>query len=215
MRNRGDMGSSEAEKRVDIGADVMGSDGEKIGTVAYVVVHPNDMHVAEVVVSTGAVLGRDVVIPVDVIDRVADGGVYLSVAKGQLGRYPDYVAVDFKQPPTSMVPAPFPYYPVESTLWPAELSSPEVSSVTVNAPPHTVGFYEGMAVKSSDGHKVGSIDGVETNATGQDVVAIVVKHGVLFSHDVTLPVDCISGTENDEVTLNLARDEVERKFESG
>ncbi|MBV9281180.1 MAG: PRC-barrel domain-containing protein, partial [Chloroflexi bacterium] len=68
------------EERIEIGADVVGADGEKLGSVAYVVVHPPDMRLADIVVSTGAILGRDVVVPIGTVERIADGKVYLSIS---------------------------------------------------------------------------------------------------------------------------------------
>ena len=54
------MDATGTETPIDIGADVIGSDGKKVGTVTYVVVQPAEMRITDIVVSTGAILGRDI-----------------------------------------------------------------------------------------------------------------------------------------------------------
>src|SRR3954465_16032139 len=92
------------EKPMDIGADVIGSEGKKVGTVAYVVVRPPEMRITDIIVSTGAILGREGVVPVHLIQDVQNGKVYLSIDKEALQRYPDYIEVDYQQPATGWVP---------------------------------------------------------------------------------------------------------------
>jgi hypothetical protein len=40
----------------------------------------------------------------------------------------------------------------------------------------------------------------------------VVKHGFIFTHDTTIPVDQVDMIENDRVKLKLSRDAVEREL---
>lgn len=202
------MTSSTPEQRIEIGADVMGTDGEKLGSIAYVVVRPPEMHVTDVVVSTGALLGRDVVVPVDAVDRVSDGKIYLSLDKEGLERCEDYVEVKFEQPPETWIQSTGIYYPASATLWPVGMNYPQPSSIEVHAPPGTVGLHEGMDVVSSDGHKVGTVDALDTDPTSEDVTAIVVKEGFLSKHDRRVPVEDIASVKDDKVTLKLSKDEL-------
>jgi uncharacterized protein YrrD len=202
--------------RIDIGADVIGKDGEKLGSVAYVVVQPPEMHVRDIVVGTGAVLGRDVVVPVSNVSRIDAGKVYLSIDKGGLSKLPDYVEVDYTQPPEQWIPPPGFLYGAPSVLWPggAYALYQQPASVTVNAPKGSVGLREGMDVRSSDGHLIGRVHAVDVDGSG-DVSEIVVKQGILFTHDVTIPMEMVSSVEEDLVTLNLTRDEAERALNPG
>lgn len=206
--------SGAAEERIDIGADVLTVDGEKVGSVVYVVVQPETMRLTDIVVSTGAILGRDIVVPIDAVTGVAAGEVRLSMDRGQLEGCPDYVEIRFKQPPESWMPAGGFTYPAQAMVWPAGTNYPEPESVTVNAPPNTVGVHRGMDVESSDRHKVGTVDAVDADPSTDEVRGIVVKQGFLFTHDTIIPVTAVAGVENDKVTLNLTRDEV-RRLEAG
>jgi len=198
------------EERLAPGADVLGADGEKIGTVAYVVVHPPEMHVTDYVVSTGF-LGRDVVVPADRVERISDGKLHISLSKDDLETLADYVEVHYETPPEGWAPSGSLIYPAQGVLWPAGAYYPDPASIKVNAPEGTVGLHEGMTVESSDGHKVGSIKALDEDAG--DVTDIIVKEGLLFGHDVRIPCSLIAEIHNDRVTLSLPRDEVEAKAE--
>jgi sporulation protein YlmC with PRC-barrel domain len=200
------------EERLAPGADVLGVSGEKIGTVAYVIVHPPEMHVTDYVVSTGF-LGRDVVVPVDQVQRVAGGKVYTSLGKDALQQLPDYVEVHYETPPEGWAPTGSLIYPTQGVLWPAGAYYPEPASVTVNAPEGTVGLHEGMTVESSDGHKVGSIKALDEDSASGDVTDIIVREGLLFSHDVRIPCSMVAEVHADRVTLTIPKDEVEAKAE--
>ncbi|HLJ66924.1 MAG TPA: PRC-barrel domain-containing protein [Chloroflexota bacterium] len=203
------MTAQESRDHLDVGEDVIGKDGEKLGTVAYVIVRPPELHVTDIVVSTGAVIGRDIVVEHGAIDRVADGKVHLSLDKDELQKLHDYVELNYTRPPQEWAPPEGFIYPTGSVLWPAAPYYPEDTSVTVNAPPGTVGLRQGMDVESSDGHKVGSIDALDTDPDSQDITAIVVKHGFLFTHDTRISVDHVSSLQGGRVTLDLTRDQVQ------
>jgi uncharacterized protein YrrD len=205
------MTAPEAGQRIDTGDDVIGSEGEKLGRVEYLVVDPPELNITDIVVSTGAILGRDIVVPIDKVERVSDAAVHLSVDKSQLAALPNYVDVKFQVPPEAWVPPAGFYYPPSAVLWPAEYYAPP-TEVKVNAPAGTVGMHDGMDVESSDGHKVGSINGFDVGPE-DDVTAIVVKSGFIFTHDARIPVQFISDVDDGKVRLNLTKDEVERRFE--
>ncbi|PZS07832.1 MAG: hypothetical protein DLM70_03160 [Chloroflexi bacterium] len=194
------------EERLDIGADVIGSAGDKVGTVAYAVINPPELHMTDFVVSTGHLLGRDVVVPVNKVDRLEDGKVYLSIDKDELEKLPDYVEVHFQQPPAAWAPAPGFLYPAQSVLWPADAYYPDPASVTVNAPKGSVGISQGMEVESSDGHKIGTVKGLD--AGEGDVTDLIVKEGFLFTHDVHIAADLVDRVDDGRVILKVSKDEV-------
>jgi uncharacterized protein YrrD len=200
------------ETTITAGTDVFTNDGQKVGHVAYVVVDPHSFQVTDLVVSTGDFIGRDIVVAMDQIERESDEGVYLKLDRNGLDGCPDYVDLNYQTPPDTWLPAPGLTYPTGAMLWPAGFEYPEAASVTVNTPEGTVGLHQGMDVVSSDDHKVGSIDAVLTSADSEEVTGFVVKHGFIFTHDTTIPVDQVDMIENDRVKLKLSRDAVEREL---
>lgn len=201
-----------SEEVIQPGCDVVGRGDQKLGTVAYVIVNPTSMDVTDFVVSTGALLGRDVVVPTDAVQRVEAGKVYITLDKNGLEACDDYVDVDYNAPPADWIPAPEYGYPSGGMLWPAGIYYPEATSVTVNTPPGTVGLHKGMDVLSDDGHKIGTIDALETDPRAGHVTHIVVKQGHILTHDAAFPADAIQSVESDRVKLTLTRDQVQEQF---
>jgi sporulation protein YlmC with PRC-barrel domain len=164
-------------------------------------------------VSTG-VLGRDVVVPMDSVDRVADRKVYLKVGKDALNNFQDYVEIQYRSPPEGWVPTSGFVYPMQATLWPADAYYPQISSVEVHTPPGTVGLTKGMEVDSSDGHKVGSIDALDTDPASGEVTGLVIKRGFLFTHDTRVPVEEVAEVSNERVKLRVTADQVRQHEET-
>ena len=204
------MTTTSTEEHFEPGADVISSDGEKVGTIAYVVVKPPEMHVTDIVVSTGAIIGRDILVDIGSVSRVEDGKVYLSIDKTKFNTCPDYVELHFEQPPSGWAPAEGFYYPAETVLWPAGMYYPQPTSVTVNAPEGTVGLHEGMEVESSDGHKVGKVHAIDADEASGNVTDIVVEHGVINKHRFTISAKDIAEIHADRVTLKLTKADVEK-----
>ena len=97
-----------AEELIEPGAHVVGADNEELGKVAYVVVNPSSLDVTDIIVSTGSLLGRDIVVPTDQIDRIEGGVVHLHLRKDGLEECKDYVDVDYRTPPAEWAPREYP-----------------------------------------------------------------------------------------------------------
>jgi uncharacterized protein YrrD len=188
-------------KQIDIGADVIGRDGKKLGTVAYVVVQPPEMHITDIVVRTSAVLGREVVVPVNLIQDVENGKVSLTIDKNTLQKYPDYIEIHYQKPPPGWNPPEDRYY------WLALPANSE--GIRINVPPGTRGIREGMAVAALDGHKVGAVDGLIVDPAAKQITGFVVKHGILFAHDTQIPVADVEKILGSTVILKLTKAQVE------
>src|SRR5256714_10043264 len=198
------------EERMDIGDDVIGSEGKKVGTVAYVVVRPPEMRITDIVASIGAILGREVVVPVHLIQDVKNGKVYLSIDKDALKRYPDYIEVDYQQPPTGWVPPVGLAYPPTGILWPAGTFYPAAADVRINTPRGTLGIPEGMEVETRDGPKVGTVDALDIDLATREITGFVVKHGFLFTRDTRIQTGDVQAIRDGKVILKLTKDQVQQ-----
>ena len=205
------MDASETVKPIDIGAPVIGVDGAKLGKVEYVVVRPDDMQITDIVVSTGVVLGREIVVPVRLIRDVQDGKVNLSIDKEELKQYPDYIEINYEKPPTGWIPPEGMVYPATGIVWPVgAYYNPEASGLRVNAPPGTLGIREGMPVETVDGHKVGSVDALDVDITTREIRGFEVKHGLLFSREVHIPAGDVLTIRDGRVILALTKEQAQQ-----
>jgi sporulation protein YlmC with PRC-barrel domain len=77
-------------------------------------------------------------------------------------------------------------------------------------PKGEVEIQRASSVLDADGHRLGSVDGFVVDADGQ-ITHVVLERGHLFGRrEVTIAIGAVAGVQNDEVTLHLAKDEVER-----
>lgn len=82
--------------------------------------------------------------------------------------------------------------------------------VETNVPPDATLIGRGTDVLDREGKKVGVVDEVETNEDGE-VVAFVVRAGLVFHHDVRVPVELVSSVTSDAVHLRVNADELEHR----
>ena len=78
--------------RVDLDAKVLARDGEEIGSVDRAIVDPNTDEVTSIVVRTGAVFGRDIVVAREELEQASEDGdsIRLSLTKDELEQMPDF-----------------------------------------------------------------------------------------------------------------------------
>jgi osmotically-inducible protein OsmY len=103
-----------------LGSEVFASDG-LTGTVNQVVINPRNRLVSHIAVLTRLMSGdprpqRQVVVPVEALDLVTEGGVFLQESAKELAARPAFDEADFPQAAPDWVP-PFPYQP-GTVRWP-------------------------------------------------------------------------------------------------
>jgi sporulation protein YlmC with PRC-barrel domain len=112
------MTNTQVPPTIDVGAEVVSSEGEKVGTVSYLVVRPPRYVITDIVVSTGF-LGRDLVVPIDHVVETSAGVVHLNIGKDDMASLQDYVEAHYDRPNAEWFSAAGMYYPGAATLWPA------------------------------------------------------------------------------------------------
>src|SRR5947209_2038698 len=91
-----DAQSDQATPAFDVKKDmsVVGAQGHKVGKVKEVMADALSGSLTHVVVHTGILFGKDKSVPVDLVDRVEGGDVYLKVDKSEIDVLPDLNAAE-------------------------------------------------------------------------------------------------------------------------
>jgi sporulation protein YlmC with PRC-barrel domain len=141
--------------RVDLDAKVRTGDGEDAGTVQRVVVDPHSNEVTDFVVSTGGLLGHDVLVPREEIERAAQDGdtIRLRLSKAELERLPIYAPAAYAAPAAGWVPPAGYGFPYGSFLWPMGIGADMAPAMT--AP----GAYAGAGSAADAGIVAGNTAG--------------------------------------------------------
>lgn len=219
-------------KDIKLEADVVSSNGNKVGTVDRVIVHPETLEIEGIIVSEGFLFNTDRIVKEEMIDRVdADGNVVLSITDEDEERLPELASARFVGANDQMLgrlsemhhmatPAATgqvlvfservdpEYAPApDSPLQPAPTNPPNIVDRD-NLPEGTVTLEEGTDVIDIEGEKIGEIDDVIYDADDQ-ITEIVVGSGIIFTHQVRIPAAWIESVTSDTVVISRTAEQAE------
>jgi sporulation protein YlmC with PRC-barrel domain len=217
--------------RLDLDAKVRARDGEDIGSVDRAVVDPRTNEVTHIVVRTGTIFGRDIMVPrVDLERGSLDGDtIQLDLTKDELKALPDFVMEQYGAPPPTWV-APAGYgFPSTGYAWPIAVDPmmgpvpmmlPEDERDTETEDPDKVTIAKGALVLDRHSDDIGVVDDVRFDADTGRLQGFVLRVGgalrTLFGGGDTVEVSAhqIEHVGESMVRLRLAKEEVEAATEA-
>jgi hypothetical protein len=114
---------------IDHGAKVRTKDGHQAGHVKHAIWDPSGKRILEYVISTGGLLGHDVIVSPELLESAARDGneIVLNITKRELDELAHFESDDYAAPPSDWL-APTVYgFPTGGYLWPvAEMDDPRV-----------------------------------------------------------------------------------------
>jgi uncharacterized protein YrrD len=200
-----------AKREYDIGAEVHCQDGN-CGRLSKVVVDPRTKRVTDLIVEKGFLLKRDRVLPVDEVERVEGGRIYLSVSVDNLPYYPEYREVEFTAPAPAAAGE---YSPGNVQCWRVEytVACPEPVTPVVHrevhegVPPEMAVIERGTPVVNKYG-PVGRVDHLLIDAESGELTHLVIRRGLLPYHPI-LSMSEVERVGEDGVTIRLTEREVD------
>ena len=201
-------------------AEVITSDGEKLGTIDRVVIDPDSNDVTHLVVSKGFLLTTDKVLPIELVSYSTEERVVLKEGVADFEDLPHfeqsyYVRVESGEPiqpvEETFVPSLY-WYPPMGTRWDLGVETgydqPQYKIQTEkNIPEGTVALQEGAEVLSRDEVTVGDIERVITD--NDHVTHIVIAEGLFLKEKKLIPVGWISMVLPDRIHLSVDADFIE------
>jgi sporulation protein YlmC with PRC-barrel domain len=174
--------------KIHIGADVRTRDGAHVGRMHRVVVNPDEQAVIGIVVLEGGLLSRDVLVPLDFVQRADDDEVVLNLDRDRLDQLPTF---DFNE---ILVPPP---------TWPVAFGYPEAwaylpKSHRKRLGPGQIDVKRGMRVLAVDG-EVGQIDDVALDLQTGELTGLWVRPTAPFSSELRVPAEWIERASDDAV----------------
>ena len=208
---------------VEMGAAVEGPDGHEIGSIDRFVVETGRREVQSVVVRKGALLPRDVAIPFSALTITEDGAVRVDYTSDDLDDLPEfddalYTGQAVVDPPAPLESPPVGYEaprmgqsvsygtpppPVaESGLpIPSQERAELAESLRRHHLRHAV-IGGGTEVRTRDGDKIGDVERLAFGADGL-LTRLVVKRGLLFGEEVTLPASAVASVDDQLIVLDM------------
>jgi len=217
--------------RGNLDAKVRASDGEDVGSVDRAVVDPRTNEVTHMVVRTGAIFGRDIMVPREDLERASLDGdtLQLDLTKDELEQFPDFVMDQYGAPPPTWV-APAGYgFPSTGYAWPIAVD-PMMGPAPMMLPdddldddfegPDQVTLTKGALVMDRNSDDVGVVDDVRFDVETGRLQGFVLRVGgalrTLFGGGDTVEVSRqqIERIGESMVHLRLAKEEIEAATEA-
>jgi len=187
--------------QIQLGAKVRTSDGHHAGEVKKLVWNEESNEVRDFVVSTGTLLGHDVLISRDVLEGGSQKGdeVVLAMTKDELNALDHFDDAAYAPPPYGwMAPASY-TYPIAAYLFPTDPAALPLSGPTTEErdekAAHRPAISKGMRVKDADGKTIGVVKEARVDDATGELRSIVVEErdpiGLSTTRTMDLPADHI------------------------
>lgn len=208
---------------IKLDAPVVSRDGADLGKIDKVIFDPQSGDTKEIVVRKGAILPRDVAVPLAHIRVAAPTRVELDLQREEVDRLPEFVEADYAWPPSQWV-APY-GWPSGGVMWPAAYMGgttdypypnpvvevpEEVLEAQRQRDEENAVVGHGAEVTALGGEKVGKVHNVVVDPDTHRATRVVVRRGVLFTEDVELPGDWVESYDDEHVMLNVDKVTVEQ-----
>ncbi len=207
------------------GAEVLSADGKDLGKLHAVVIDPRDNEVTHIVVNAGPHFPEPgfgapelIEVPIAQMADAQEEKVRLKCDGEQFRKMPVYVERAYTQPPVSDAggtgagPA--------HLLWNVGMAIAgalaSIGSIAVPAETFRKARFErhilnDAPVWRTEPHShIGDVERVLIDEETEEIQALVVRRGALFSHDVVLPIDYVTEILDGVIHVRISDEEIER-----
>lgn len=198
-------------------AEVFSSAGEKIGSLARVVLDPDTMDVTHLVVKEGVLFTSDRLVPVQYLNRQVGRSITLNKTAEELNNMPPYdesayVGYDRRdyteEADVESADAVYWYPPIRTGWWTVGggvLISPKPKFVKKQEvlPDDVVALDEGAKVITRNGNEIGSVEQVIVEPEELRATHIVVSRGLIAKEHKLLPTSWIKDVTEEKVYLTI------------
>jgi len=110
---------------IDHGAKVRTRDGHQAGHVKHAIWDPSGKRITEYVITTGGLLGHDVIVSPELLESAARDGnaIVLSITNRELDELAHYESGDYTTPPAGWLAPTIYSFPTGGYLWPVARST--------------------------------------------------------------------------------------------
>ncbi|MCL4258405.1 MAG: PRC-barrel domain-containing protein [Anaerolineales bacterium] len=204
-----DSGAPAEKQRLllSIGATIRCRDGAA-GRLKYVVLDPEDNQVTHLIVERGTLLHRDIVVPVDWVERTSEDEIVLKATVAELEALPDYDELDFIEPEVELKPA-GEYRSQDTHFWRSAHAA--VGGNIWIARFERLGLHDGevflergLPVVTRDERPVGEVDRLDVEPASRRVTHLVVRQGWLWKRQARMvPIERVTQITEAGVRLNM------------
>ena len=189
---------------IDLGADIISSDGEKLGVVDSLVIEPNNGSIQAVVVRKGLFFPTDKILPLQMVTGIEGDAVRVNISKDDAEQLTEYMDSAYVMPPAG-------YYGGYGYMWPAaSVYSRDlmVDEQIRERMPDAIILSEGTLVVDKDGDEVGRISEIASDDQSR-VTGFKVEEGLFRHHEHYIPAHTVAKADDTVVQLSVDKGTLE------
>jgi len=198
-------------------AKVLTANGEEIGNITRVVIHPETKIVTHIVVrKKGLFDNEEKLMPIDQIAATTEDQITLHETADEMDVLPPFEekrkireegsgfsrGESVSQVPTA--------YGMPMVV-PADRVPPEGRFITIveqNIPSGTIAVREGAKVITAEGKNVGKVEGIMAGVPAEQATHLLVSKGLIADEKKLVPIDWVRWMEEKEIHLRVKKDSV-------
>ncbi|HYI15673.1 MAG TPA: PRC-barrel domain-containing protein [Thermomicrobiales bacterium] len=192
---------------IELGSDIYGNDGEKLGVVDSLVVEPDNGAISSVIVRKGLFFPTDKILPASAVTSVDEQGVHVNVSKADVEQLTEYMDAEYVWPPAGYYGS----YGSHGYMWPATsvyATGLMVDDEIEERHPGSIILSEGTLVVDNDNDDVGRITEMATDDRGR-VVGFRVEEGFFRHHEHYIPANLVDTADDVVVRLKVPKERLE------
>ena len=202
---------------VELGARVRTSDGEEVGTIDQVVLDASSGAVRAAVVRQGFILGRDVEVPLAMLEPGPHGEVLLTCTAAELDGLPTFVEERYTAAADARAAAAG--YPAGRVAWPVGGAGMDTTPAGASEGRGSVWreievildrqhfenavVGEGSEVRSHDGERIGAVERLSFDEESGRLAELVVRSGFIVVEELAVPAQLVAAVDDGVVVLGL------------
>jgi uncharacterized protein YrrD len=201
------------------GAQVQRNDGDRLGELTRVVFDPDSREIVFLVAQSAHLGEREVKIPLETVEETDDETVQVSMSEDEFEALEEYSSSRNTAPPPDRD---FADIDDEDELAPGTETPPigaatgieSIAFIPIVEEDVYIPIGDGVIDRSTD---VWATDGMVGNARAvtiddstRRIRQVLVRHGTIFTHEVTVPAEFIESVRTDAIVLNVDRAAVDR-----
>ncbi len=199
-----------------IGAKVFCRDGEA-GKLIKVAIDPHTRRITDLIVERGLLLARDRVLPVDLVGRIDEEGIHLSISSAELRSYPEYREQEFVISDPNLLEE-LGYEIDDALVWQhrygailtgVEPITPRIRErVHLGVSPDRRVIGRGTPVRNAL-RTIGTIHHLLVDERTGEITHLVVRRGLL-PYRVIIPIQLVDSVDDEGVYVPLTREKLEQ-----
>jgi sporulation protein YlmC with PRC-barrel domain len=203
-------------------AVILSANGERLGSLERVVLHPDENVVTDLVVRIGNFLQHEEkVVPIEYVAETNEGLILLQDTAGDLKSFPPFeeehvVESNIDTPSSSEgVPSVVMGYPVAGSPVMPIMTDHVVTRIEQNIPSGTVAMKAGATVLDTDGKHVGHVERVLAEPIKDQIKQMLISSssGLLTREIKLIPIKWVMKVDEDTVRLRVDKTTVENLVE--